>query len=197
MEEIRITAEPADDHVCKFVLSTPLLEGGARRFGAAGEAAGSPLAEAIFRVHGVSEVLVSGHTVTVTKTDAGSWQASAKQVGTAIRGALLSGVPPLAPRAVPADPAADDALYAKVSMAFDTRINPMVARHGGHVDLIDVQDSVVLLRLQGGCQGCGMADVTLRQGIETTLRQVAPEVRAIVDVTDHSAGANPYFASAK
>jgi Fe/S biogenesis protein NfuA len=73
----------------------------------------------------------------------------------------------------------------------------MVAGHGGRVDLIDVQDSTVLLRLAGGCQGCGMADVTLRQGIEQVLRQAIPEVRGIVDVTDHSSGANPYFASAK
>ena len=73
----------------------------------------------------------------------------------------------------------------------------MVARHGGAVELIDVQDGVVMLRLGGGCQGCGMADVTLRQGIEATLRQVAPEVRGVVDVTDHATGTNPYFASAK
>ena len=60
-----------------------------------------------------------------------------------------------------------------------------------------MQDAVVMLRLGGGCQGCGMADVTLRQGIEGMLNQAIPEVKGIVDITDHGAGANPYFAAAK
>jgi Fe/S biogenesis protein NfuA len=91
----------------------------------------------------------------------------------------------------------DDSLYERVALLFETQVNPMVARHGGAVELIDVQDGVVMLRMGGGCQGCGMADVTLRQGIEAMLRQDAPEVKGLVDVTDHSSGSNPYFASAK
>src|SRR5947209_4158289 len=74
----------------------------------------------------------------------------------------------------PASPAAggldDDALYDRVAELFDSQVNPMVARHGGRVELIDVQDAVVMLRMAGGCQGCGMADVTLRQGIEAMLQ---------------------------
>jgi Fe-S cluster biogenesis protein NfuA len=197
MADIRITAEPADNHRCKFVVSEPLLPGGARRFASPADAAGSPLAEAILGIPNVSEVLVSGNAVTVTKRDTAPWQAAGRAVGTAIREALASGVPAIATAAPVTDRTADDALFDKVAMIFDTRINPSVASHGGHVDLIDVQDAVVMLRLQGGCQGCGMADVTLRQGIEATLRQVAPEVRGVVDVTDHATGANPYFASAK
>jgi len=73
----------------------------------------------------------------------------------------------------------------------------MVARHGGRVELIDVQDAVVLLRMGGGCQGCGMASVTLRQGIEGMLTQHIPEVQGIMDITDHTSGTNPYFATAK
>ncbi len=80
---------------------------------------------------------------------------------------------------------------------FEQQVNPMVARHGGRVELIDVQDSVVMLRMSGGCQGCGMADVTLRQGIEGMLQQQLPEIKGVVDITDHTAGANPYFAAAK
>jgi Fe/S biogenesis protein NfuA len=60
----------------------------------------------------------------------------------------------------------DDELYERVSDLFEQQVNPMVARHGGRVELIDVQDAVVMLRMGGGCQGCGMASVTLRQGIE-------------------------------
>lgn len=69
----------------------------------------------------------------------------------------------------------------------------MVARHGGRVELVDVQDATVVVRMRGGCQGCGMATVTLRQGIETALRQAVPAIRGIRDITDHSAGTNPYY----
>ena len=92
---------------------------------------------------------------------------------------------------------ADDTLYERVADLFDQQVNPMVARHGGRVELIDVQDAVVMVRMAGGCQGCGMADVTLRQGIEAMLQQHVPEVRGVVDITDHTAGSNPYFAAAK
>jgi Fe-S cluster biogenesis protein NfuA len=191
MPEIAIKAEPADNHRCTFTLTTPLVEAGARRFASAAEAEGSPLAEALFAIPGITDVLVSGPTITVTKRDTAPWQVTGKAVGAAIRAALAAGVPAMAPRKAATDPAADDALFDKVS------INPMVAGHGGRVELIDVQDHVVLLRMQGGCQGCGMASVTLRQGIETTLREIAPEIAAVVDVTDHATGNNPYFASAK
>ena len=197
MTEIRITAEPADNHRCKFVVSVPLLPAGARQFASAHEAAGSPLAEALFALPNITQVLVSGPTVTVTKSDTAPWQVAGKAVGAAIRTVLASGQPAVAEQPRAGDPGADDQLFDKVAMIFDSRINPMVAGHGGKVDLIDVQDGIVMVRLMGGCQGCGMADVTLRQGIEATLRQVAPEVRGIVDVTDHARGSNPYFASAK
>ena len=193
MNDIRITAEPASNARCLFKVSEPVLASGARRFASAADAAGSPLAEALFAVAGVTEVVVSGPTVTVTKQGQDPWQVTGKAVGAAIRAALQSGVPPIAPPT--RDASGDDALYDRVAMIFDQRINPMVASHGGRVDLIDVQDGIVLLRMQGGCQGCGMAAVTLKQGIETTLRQLAPDVAGIVDVTDHQSGTNPYFAS--
>jgi Fe/S biogenesis protein NfuA len=88
-------------------------------------------------------------------------------------------------------------LYERVADLFETQVNPMVARHGGRVELIDVQDAVVMVRMAGGCQGCGMADVTLRQGIEAMLQQHVPDVKGVVDITDHAAGSNPYFAAAK
>ena len=90
-----------------------------------------------------------------------------------------------------------DELRTKVQELIDNMINPAVAGHGGFVELIDVQEAVVMLRMGGGCQGCGMASVTLRQGIEGVLAQNIPEVKGVVDITDHGAGANPYFASSK
>lgn len=196
---IKITAEPIDDHRCKFVVSVPVLAGGVRRFTTADEAKGSPLAEAIFAIPAlaVGELIVSGNIVTVVKQSPTPWQAAGKAVGMAIRTALASDVPPVTVSPKPPSEVSDDALYEQVAKVFDEQVNPMVARHGGHVELIDVQDAVVMLRMGGGCQGCGMADVTLRQGIEGMLAQLVPAVRGIVDITDHTSGANPYFQASK
>src|SRR6266511_874628 len=196
--DVRITAEPIDNHRCKFVVSQPLHAAGVRRFASAQDARGSPLAEAIFAIPagGVTEVIVSGNIVTVVKDNPAPWQAVGKAVGVAIRAALASGAPAVAPK-VAAAAVDDDGLYERVAALFEQQVNPMVARHGGHVELIDVQDAVVMLRMGGGCQGCGMADVTLRQGIEGMLAQHVPEVRGIVDITDHAQGANPYFQASK
>jgi len=198
--EIRITAEPIDNSRCKFLVSDPVHDGGVRRFASPQEASGSPLVEAIFAIPGaeVAEVVVSGNLVTVVKRSAAPWQVIGKSVGAAIRSALADDQPAVAPKpAAPAGGADDDTLYDRVAELFDSQVNPMVARHGGRVELIDVQDAVVMLRMAGGCQGCGMADVTLRQGIEAMLQQAVPEVKGIVDITDHTAGANPYFAASK
>jgi len=198
--EVRITAEPIDNGRCKFLVSEPVHAGGVRRFASPDEAQGSPLAQAIFAIPGadVSEVIVSGNLVTVVKRSPAPWPAVGKAVGQAIRAALAAGQPAVASKPAAAGSAtADDALYERVADLFESQVNPMVARHGGRVELIDVQDAVVMVRMAGGCQGCGMADVTLRQGIEAMLQQHVPEVKGIVDITDHTAGSNPYFAAAK
>jgi len=84
-----------------------------------------------------------------------------------------------------------------VQKVLDDEINPAVASHGGHVALLEVKDDVAYIQLGGGCQGCGMADVTLKQGIETLLREEIPELGEILDQTDHAAGRNPYYAASK
>ncbi len=89
----------------------------------------------------------------------------------------------------------DDQVFDQVEALFRTQINPAVDQHGGRVDLIDVEDGVVVVRMMGGCQGCGMADVTLRQGIEAALKRSIPGVHGIRDITDHSAGTNPYISA--
>jgi Fe/S biogenesis protein NfuA len=81
----------------------------------------------------------------------------------------------------------------KVVQVLDRRINPSIAGHGGRADLVSVDGGTVSLRLSGGCQGCGMAAATLRNGIEVRLREAIPEITEIIDVTDHTAGADPYF----
>ena len=80
-----------------------------------------------------------------------------------------------------------------VHTLLEERINPSVAAHGGHISLIDVKDHTAYIRLEGGCQGCGMADVTLKQGIEQTIKQAVPSIIAVLDSTDHAGGENPFY----
>lgn len=196
MDPIAIQAEPIDEQRYKFVVDRQ-IHPGLRRFVSREEASGSPLAEALFAIPGITSVIVAGSVITIEKNAPAPWQAIGKSIGAAIRQALTGEAPPVAERLAGASGVSDDELYERVSELFEQQVNPMVARHGGLVELIDVQDSVVLLRMGGGCQGCGMASVTLRQGIEGMLSEHIPEVQGIVDITDHASGTSPYFAAAK
>lgn len=92
------------------------------------------------------------------------------------------------------EPGKDAPLEERVAWLLDAEINPMVAQHGGSVALVEVNDrNEAVLRFGGGCHGCGMVDVTLKQGIESTLRERIPELAGVRDVTDHSTGTNPYY----
>ena len=84
-----------------------------------------------------------------------------------------------------------------VQEVIDSRINPGVAMHGGTVTLLEVKEDIAYIALGGGCQGCGMVDVTLKQGIEAMIRETVPEIREVIDTTDHAAGKNPYFQPSK
>ena len=95
----------------------------------------------------------------------------------------------------PADLSGDVAQ--RVLQVLDGQINPSIASHGGHAELVAVEEGTAYLRLSGGCQGCGMASVTLTQGIEVVIKESVPEITNVVDVTDHASGENPYFESAK
>ena len=85
----------------------------------------------------------------------------------------------------------------RVRQAIDQFVNPGVAQHGGHVTLVEVRDKIVYLQMGGGCQGCGMASVTLSQGIERILQEQVPEIEGIEDVTNHGDGENPYISASK
>jgi Fe/S biogenesis protein NfuA len=81
----------------------------------------------------------------------------------------------------------------RVKHALEHQVNPAIASHGGRARLFDVRDGVVFVELEGGCQGCGMAAVTLTQGIKRILMETVPGVRDVQDVTNHAAGVNPYY----
>lgn len=93
-------------------------------------------------------------------------------------------------------PMIDDSspLNQRVEYYLQTEINPGLASHGGHISLIDIVDgNVAILQFGGGCQGCGMVDTTLKEGVEKTLLERIPELTAVRDVTDHSNKENAYY----
>lgn len=88
---------------------------------------------------------------------------------------------------------AEGPLADRVKQVIEMQVNPAIASHGGSVTLVEVRDDVVYLEMMGGCQGCGMAAVTLAQGIRRIIMENVPDVKDIVDVTNHDAGVNPYY----
>ena len=89
-----------------------------------------------------------------------------------------------------------DPLAMDIQRLFDESINPAIAAHGGHVTLMGIEEDTVYVQMGGGCQGCGMANATLKRGVETSIREFAPHIESVVDVTDHASGTNPYYAPA-
>ena len=92
------------------------------------------------------------------------------------------------PNSVWSDPRAQ-----QVQEVIDAKINPGIAAHGGVVKLIDVRDNIAYISFGGGCQGCGMVDVTLKQGVQVMIKEAVPDLADVLDTTDHAAGTNPYF----
>jgi Fe/S biogenesis protein NfuA len=87
-------------------------------------------------------------------------------------------------------------LAQRVLAVLEEQVNPAIAMHGGRADLMKMDGEIAVLSLSGGCQGCGMAKATLSQGIEVALKEAIPELKGVVDITDHEQGSNPYYAAA-
>jgi Fe-S cluster biogenesis protein NfuA len=191
-QEIRITAQPeANQQRCKFTVDRPVYEG---RIGFTDRmvAENSPLAKKLFELGKVARVDFQGAVVLVTQDGTAEWSQLARHVGATIRNHLKAGEPVLNPGWKPVL-TPDEALREKIQSVLDTEINPAVAGHGGFIEVTEVHDRKVFLKMGGGCQGCGSADVTLKQGVEKMLFERVPEIASIHDSTDHAAGANPYY----
>ena len=91
------------------------------------------------------------------------------------------------------NPVWEDETAREVAEVIAQQINPAVASHGGRIMLVDVKDNVAYIRMQGGCQGCGMAAVTLHAGVEKQIREKIPSITGVVDVTRHEEGPSPYY----
>lgn len=155
---------------------------------------GSPLIDALFAVEGISAVTVSGPTITVSKSIPTPWPHLAADVAKAIRGSCSGDVPPVSPQVIERlkNLPMDEAEKA-IAELLENQINPALASHGGFVKLLKIEDRDVYVEMGGGCQGCASARATMRYGVEGAIRKVAPQVRNIIDATDHASGTNPYY----
>ena len=97
----------------------------------------------------------------------------------------------------PNTPTWDNPKAQEIQKLIDERINPAVAAHGGQIELLNVEEDSIYIHMGGGCQGCGMANVTLKHGIEAMIQEVFPEIKHVVDTTDHAAGDDPYYSPSK
>jgi hypothetical protein len=153
MTDLRTFTASSSDRIRRFVVETdtPIAEPGRHRYASADEARGQPVAEAIFAVPGVQEVILEGNAILVLRQEEAAWETLEDRIGYAISTALGFGPPGEAGTEAPPPP--DDEIYEIVDRVFGRDINPMVAQHGGRVELIDVQDATVVVRMMGGCQG--------------------------------------------
>jgi len=192
-----ITARPSMMHPeqCAFQTTEPVYENHSAFFSSRERGQGSPLIDGLFALDPVTEVLVNHDVVKVTLRDGEAWDDWVARVGAVLRDVIVSGVPPIA-AIVAQSQLPPDELRRRVQSILDDSINPAVSAHGGYVEILDVSNNTVFLEFGGGCQGCGMINVTLKYGVEKAIREEIPEVGEILDTTDHAAGRNPYYAPA-
>lgn len=179
--QLRAERTPNPDSV-KWVVSPPFPGVGAvANFDAAPGVEVSPLAQALFAIPGVVNVLLAPNFVTVTKSPDAAWPALAQPLVDAIRSFVAGGAPALAPGFSARDgPGAESPLELRIRAILDHDIRPFVARDGGDVLFAGFRDGIVELILRGACSGCPSSTATLQLGIERRLKEALPEVREVV-----------------
>lgn len=186
-----LTSNP---NVCRFHCECSILDDWTVIFNKPEDSKGSPLVDALLSVDGIAAVTVSGSTITVTKSISTPWPHLAADIAKAIRATCGDGKEPINPAVVEdlKNLPMDDAEKA-ISELLEKQINPALESHGGFVRLIKIEDRDVYIEMGGGCQGCSSAKATMKYGVEGAIRNVAPQVRNIIDATDHAAGTDPYY----
>ena len=217
----RIEARPIDARRCRLVVDQPLLPEHWAFFRGRSDPAidNAPLIERIFGIPEIESVLVAHDKLTVTRTVsaglpilgtaisvvraltgdpaaqvASSWRGTAKKVAGEVRAHRKSGLPVIRDPSRIVVPSTSE-LKSRIERVLETDVNPVIAGHGGGVSIVGVIDNVVYLRMSGGCQGCGLADMTLKHGVEAAIRDGVPEIGEIIDLTDHAGGLRPFVKS--
>ncbi len=161
---------------------------------------GSVLPTVIARGGAVRVVTAAGGVVTLEVTGSpGAVFPLASRIEALIRAAVpgVTAVRLVTPGHAEAPPGAAAGLAEAAQQVLDAEVNPAIAAHRGHVTVDGAEDGWIRIRLEGGCQGCSLAEVTVRQGIEPLLRARLPAMTGLADVTDHEAGTDPFFSPEK
>jgi NFU1 iron-sulfur cluster scaffold homolog, mitochondrial len=196
-QEIKISAIPSvNPRICRFDTSTPLLPFGKLHFRKENQTNSPALITALFSIEGITEVAVRENSLLVSTTSASSWQKIGKQVGQAIRDNLTKSFEEFehASRVSQESAEPSSETSQRIQKILDEKINPSVAKHGGRIQFMEYKEGRVYITMEGGCQGCSMSKVTLKSGVERTLREEIPDLLEVVDVTDHHSGEKPFYA---
>ena len=194
--DIMIKARPdqAYPENCIFMLDRPVFKGHSAYFANKESAAEAPLAQAIFEISTVENITIWDTNIIVGRDPSiyDDWKPKAVEIGAKIREQLNSDQPAIEQSYIDKIPSEDE-IREKIQVVLDNDINPGIAAHSGVITLLDVTGNTVKINMGGGCQGCAASTITLKQGIHAAFRDAVPQVGAIIDDTDHSAGENPYF----
>ncbi|MFT5122596.1 MAG: Fe-S cluster biogenesis protein NfuA [Kiritimatiellia bacterium] len=197
-EPVKIRGEfTPDPTVCNFNINRPILEDAdlTVSFLSAADAEGSPLAAAIFGIEGVGRLSIKGSTMSITKDSDDAWPKLASQMIPMVKALFEAGGPYVsAAKLEELDRVPPEEDMARIIQdLLDVQVNPYLASHGGFVKLHRVDGRDVHVEMGGGCQGCSASRQTMKHGVERAIREAIPQVREVIDATDHSAGANPYY----
>ena len=195
MSEIKIRGIPtASPTVCKFVVDRPIIKMGDVAYFRRDKEGKSRLPKVLFELDYLKKIGIEGDTLVLTAEENVSWPERGKEIGKIIRDFLSLGVPPIVIEAVEEQ---DDEVFKEVENLIENLVNPSVGMHGGIVKLIRVMEGKAYVTMGGGCQGCSASSVTLKKGIETMIVAKVDEITEVVDITNHDAGANPYYKKAE
>ncbi|MDE0884292.1 MAG: NifU family protein, partial [Myxococcota bacterium] len=210
---VRVESPAPEAVTCPVRFDRAVSPGGTSLFETPEEARAWPAVHALLGIQGVHSIIGKGDALVIARHGSAEWAEILEAIEPALQRALAEvGTVRVQLPAVVASPSvqensgspsgttseasdSENALRGRVAQVIEEKINPAVASHGGHIDLLDVQGSRVFIHMGGGCQGCAMSAATLKHGVETTLRAEIPEITEILDTTDHASGANPFFAS--
>ena len=176
------TQDTPNPATLKFIPGVPVMQTGTADYPAAESATGSPLANRLFQIQGVSGVFLGGDFVAVTKQESRDWFALKPSILAGIMEHYASGMPVVETRAA-ADDEGDDEddneVVRQIKQLLDTRVRPAVAMDGGDIVFQGFDEGIVTLQMRGACQGCPSSTATLKMGIENMLRHYIPEVHEV------------------
>jgi Fe-S cluster biogenesis protein NfuA len=196
-ETVRVDAAPSMvfPQLCTFTISRPIYSGLSAHFAEPGQSKGSPMVDKLFGLEFITEVLAADNVLTITVKEETKWEDAIPKIGAAVRDVLVSGEESISDEVTKAMLPSEE-IQRRVQKVLDESINPQISSHGGFVNLANVANNAVYLEFAGGCHGCGMANVTLKYGVERILREAIPGMGEIRDTTDHASGQNPYHGPA-